>query len=261
MTTRLFDGQTLRVRVPEIVGTELCRRGRIEPAVTALLVEQLRPGMVFVDVGAHYGYFSVIASRLVGATGKVVAFEPGRGTARLLEANVGRLDNVVIERAAVHARRGSMELTDYGPADSALNTVTGQARVPHDERSQLRGMRYRVPTVSLDEYVAEHDLRPDFVKLDAEGAELDILEGAQQLLRTHAPVLIVETGDYPDMVSPATAASIELLESIGYAAFDYERGLQPHRRQDRYGYGNLIFANPDRAALASVRRRANSPAG
>lgn len=255
VTTRLFDGQSMRVLVPEIVGTELCRRGRIEPQVTALLVDHLRPGMGFVDVGAHYGYFSVVASRLVGPAGRVVAFEPGRETARLLEANVAHLDNVVIERAAVHAHGGSLELTDFGPAASALNTVTGQARVPRDERGRLRGRRYWVPTVSLDDYSAEHDLRPDFVKLDAEGAELDILEGAQRLLRTVAPVLIVETGDYQDMVAPSTALSIDLLESLGYVAYDYDGGLRPHRRRDRYGYGNLIFASPERSERLAVRRR------
>jgi FkbM family methyltransferase len=244
VTCQLFDGQRLRVVLPEIVGVDLYRHGLIEPPVTAMLLERLRPGMVFIDVGAHYGYFTLIANRLVQPTGRVVAFEPSTTAARLLRANVGHLPGVVVEQAAVQAKGGTAELKDFGPRHSALNTVLGAARVPARERRRLRARVYQVPAVSLDEYTAMHEIRPDIIKLDAEGAELSILTGMHELLRSAFPVLVLETGDYDGMASPATSASIDLLDGAGYRCFEYDGGFRPHRRRGAYGYGNLFFLPP-----------------
>jgi FkbM family methyltransferase len=241
VTARLFDGQRLRVVVPEIVGTELYRKGLIEPPVTELLLARLRPGMVFLDVGAQYGYFTIVASRLVQPSGVVVAFEPSRRTARLLRDNVAELPGVVVEEAAVGAHAGTVELTDFGRRHCALNTVLGTARVPPAERRRLRSHSYDVPAVALDQYAAAHGLRPDIVKLDAEGAELAILTGMANLLRDVRPIVVLETGDYDAMAAPATEASIDVLEDAGYACFEDARGLRPHHRRAHYGYGNLFF--------------------
>ncbi|MCU1428783.1 MAG: sle [Actinomycetia bacterium] len=241
VTCELFDGQQLRVVLPEIVGTDLYRHGFIEAPLTQMLLERLRPGMVFVDVGAQYGYFTVVASRLVQPFGTVIAFEPGKHAAALLMSNVAHLPGVVVEQAALHTSGGTVELTDYGPQHSALNTVLGGARVPARERRRLQPQTYDVPAVSLDEYAATHHLRPDIVKLDAEGAEVAILTGMHDVLHDVRPIVVLETGDYDGMVSPTTAASIDLLEHAGYACFEYAGGLRPHRRRAQYGYGNLFF--------------------
>jgi FkbM family methyltransferase len=241
VTCHLFDGQSLRAVLPEIVATDLYRHGRIEPPVTQLLLERLHPGMVFIDVGAHYGYFTVVADRLVQPGGTVVAFEPSHRSAALLRKNVAGRPGVHVERAAVHASAGTVELTDYGARHSAINTVLGAARVPRRERVRLRPRRYHVPTVSLDEYTAGRRLLPDVVKLDAEGAEVSILTGMRRLLREVRPIVVLETGDYDGMVSPATAASIDLLEAAGYAPFEDPGARRPHRRRETYGYGNLFF--------------------
>jgi FkbM family methyltransferase len=246
VTAHLFDGQRLRVVVPEIVGTELYRRGVIEPSVTRLLLTRLRPGMVFVDVGAHYGYFTVLAHRLVRPSGRVVAFEPSRRAARLLRRNAAHRESVVVEEAAVGERGGTAELRDFGPRHSAVNTTLATARVPTAERDRLRPETYAVPVVSLDEYAAANDLRPDIVKLDAEGAELAILTGMRTVLRDARPIVVLETGDYDGMASPNTASSIDALEDAGYACFEDAAARQPHRRRARYGYGNLVFVPPER---------------
>ena len=245
VTCTLFDGQRLRVIVPEIVGSALRRSGLIEPELTAVLAERLRPGMVFLDVGAHYGYFTMLAARRVWPSGSVVAFEPSRSTARLLRANVAHFDNVVVEESAVDDRSGVARLRDFGPHHSALNTVLAGARVPAAERRRLRADTYEVPTVSLDDYVARRGLRPDVVKLDAEGAELAILGGMTTVLREADPLVAIETGDYAGMSSPPTSACIDRLAALGYDSFEAEdASLRPHRRRAEYGYGVLFFAKP-----------------
>ena len=253
VTARLFDGQQLRVVLPEIVAAELHRQGWIEPDVTSMLQRHLRPGMVFVDVGAQYGYFALLAQRLVHPGGTVVAFEPGRHTLPLLRTNVAGADGVIVEARAVHERTGALELTDFGRRHSALNTVLGDARVPSADRERLQPSTYTVPTVSLDEYLGERGLVPDVVKLDAEGAELAIIRGMHETLRSARPIVVMETGDYDGMVSPSTAACIDVLEAAGYGCFDYrDDRFVAHERQARYGYGNLFFVPAGRAGEAST---------
>src|SRR5690606_11670793 len=117
-------------------------------------------------VGAHYGYFTLLAARLVAPHGRVVAFEPSRATGELLRRNVAAVSGVVVEPHAVLDRDGTVEIHDFGPRNSALNTVLSTARVPDTERRDLRASTYRVPPVSLDAYAAEQNLSPDLVKLD-----------------------------------------------------------------------------------------------
>jgi FkbM family methyltransferase len=243
VTRTLFDGQRLRVVRGEIVGDALRRDGIVERGLTRFLLRRLGPGSVFVDVGAHYGYFSVVVARRVWPSGSVVAFEPARGTVALLRRNTAHLDAVSVEQAAVGDHPGRASLRDHGPRRSSVNTVLAGARVPPAERRALRADVYDVPSVTLDGYAAAHGLRPDAVKLDAEGAELAVLRGMEGLLRDVRPVVALETGDYEGMASPPTSSCIDHLEARGYRAFDVDDdgGLHPHRRRTTYGYGTLVF--------------------
>jgi FkbM family methyltransferase len=243
-TTRwcqLFTGQPIRVAVPETVGNDLYRYGYIEAAVTRVLLEHLGPGMAFFDVGAHYGYHSLVASLLVGSAGTVIAFEPGRVALAHLRASTAGLGNVRVEPVALDAAAGTGTFTDFGAGHSSLNTLLDAARVPAAERPSSPVARYEVPTTTVDHYVQRTQTVPAVVKIDAEGAELAILHGMEAVLTRHAPLVIVETGDYPGADAPPTTASIDLLEHHGYRALEYHGGLRPHDRRRSYGYDNLFF--------------------
>src|SRR5712692_8447883 len=192
----LFSGRRLRVLLPEKVAIDIYRHGVYEAPLSHVLIDHLRPGMVFADVGAHYGYHSLLATDLVGPDGLVVAFEPSRRTFRLLEA----------------------------------------------DRRSLRAQEYEVECVRLDDYFAAAGRAPDFVKIDAESVELEVLRGMERLLRERGPLLAVETGDYDVRGSSEGAALIGYLDSLGYAALEYEAGkLRPLRPRPRYDYDNLYF--------------------
>jgi FkbM family methyltransferase len=241
VTCRIFTGRSMRVVLPEIVGTQLYGCGYIEPQVSRVLVERLRPGMVFFDVGAQYGFHALVAAELVGPGGTVVAFEPSRASFRLLSTNVAATNGVIVENLAVGSTTGNVVFHDFGLRNSALNTVHPTARVPLRERRRLRADAYSVASTTLDEYVERTGLVPDVVKIDVEGAELAVLKGMTEVLRRGAPLLSIETGDYPEMDSPETAASIDYLERLGYECFEHRGELRPHRRQRSYGYDNLFF--------------------
>jgi FkbM family methyltransferase len=152
-----------------------------------LLFERLlRPGGVCVDIGANYGYMSINASKIVGPSGMVVAVEPEPRALELLEHNIG-LNNagvITVPRA----------LSDHcGTASFNLATETGLSRLDNPGRDDFGMVRTEVITVettTLDSLLEE--IAPgraiDLVKMDVEGAELQVLRGAETLLdrrRTH----------------------------------------------------------------------------
>jgi FkbM family methyltransferase len=152
----------------------------------------LRPGMTVLDVGAHHGLYALLASKLVGERGQVLAFEPSPRESRRLARHirVNRCRNVLLETCALAEENGESELfvvdgfRDWG--NSLRPPAVGEAT-----RSVT------VPVRRLDEVLAERRVEQvDFVKLDAEGAELAILRGAGKLLRNAVrPVLLAEVQD------------------------------------------------------------------
>lgn len=141
------------------------------------------PGATVVDVGANIGYNTVYAARRVGPAGRVVAVEPAPDNLAVLERNVAacRLSNVGIERSAAGRASGRCELYLRGDT-SAVNSL-----FPESCYSHVTGV-IEVPLARLDDLVGDADL----VKIDVEGAELDVLEGMPRLLSRPGLALIAE---------------------------------------------------------------------
>jgi len=154
-----------------------------EEAVQAALVELLPDGACFWDVGAHIGFFSLIAARRVGPSGVVYAFEPSRENrarlASVLEANAA--NNVEVLPVAVSAEDGAAVIHRH-PSSTMWSLE------PSDDREPA----YEVECRSLDSLWREGLRAPDVVKVDVEGTEVDVLRGATGLIAEHHPVMIVE---------------------------------------------------------------------
>ncbi|MGA9592457.1 MAG: FkbM family methyltransferase, partial [Candidatus Acidiferrales bacterium] len=151
----------------------------------------LRPGMVFFDVGAHHGVYSIVASKRLGASGQVVAFEPSpREYARLrLHFRWNRMRAARAERLAIGSASGDRTFFQVDSGD----TTRGSLRPP-DTRDELSEVV--VNTTSLDHYIAAFPLnRVDVVKIDVEGGELEALKGASALMGKLRPIFICEVLD------------------------------------------------------------------
>lgn len=163
--------------------------GLQEVEQTRCLAGLLRPGQTFVDVGANVGFYSLLASRLVGATGTVVAFEPMPRNIALLHRHVAlnNAKNITIVPAAC-ANCTSVDLFCAGEND-ALGHLAGangeKESGPAVSRPSI------VATLSLDEAAETLGIVPDVVKIDVEGAELRVLAGAHGILTRSRPVLLL----------------------------------------------------------------------
>ena len=163
--------------------------GGHEPHLQDALRAQLRGGMRFWDVGSHIGYFALSAARIVGATGRVLAFEPMPDNLTRLRRNIelNAAENVTVVARAVAAETGAMTMyaRTYSGVVSTL-TWTLEAS-PEDVERRM------VNLTTLDAMVGDHEM-PDLVKVDAEGAEVDVLRGAA-LLRAAGVRFLVEFTD------------------------------------------------------------------
>jgi len=189
------------------VSARLITLGGREPVETDLFRSLITKGSVVVDIGANVGYYTLLASDLVGDCGTVVAFEPTPANVALLHKSIeaNGYKNVTVVAMAVSNRSGTAKLL-LG-RNSECNRIT-----PADED----GASIRVETVTLDEYFAPFGMRVDLIKIDAEGAEMAILEGARELLARN-PDLIILTEYNPKLMRAfGTLPSKYLHELISY---------------------------------------------
>ena len=149
--------------------------------------------MVFVDVGANDGYYTLFAARRVGPSGRVVAAEPSSRERAHLQRNLGRngLDNVSVVPAAIGAAAGLADLHLAHGVHAGHNTLGSFA---HDD--VVRASLERVPIEPLDAVIARLGLaRVDFVKIDVEGAEASVIAGAATVLSSMRPLMLLEVND------------------------------------------------------------------
>jgi|GEM_PF-652015 len=189
---------------------------------THWFVKALKPGDVVVDVGANIGYYTVLAAKRVGPTGKVYAFEPDPDAFRFLEQNVALNDltNVVLEQKACSDKAGSITL--YKSPDNL-----GDHRI-YQPSNEKKRVAVKVEAVALDDYLVSVARPIRFVKIDTQGAEAVILRGAQKTLAKHQPILVTEFqpknlidfGAKPE-------AFLAGLSKLGYRLFDIPADTAP----------------------------------
>jgi len=187
---------------------------RYEQATTDLFRQLLQPGMLVVDIGAHVGYFSLLAAELVGSGGTVYAFEPEPNNHALLKKNIelNSYSNIHAIRKAVSNKCGSTQLF-LSALDSGSHSIYAAA---------ARGVTGNslVSTTTLDAFLKGQGWPSvDLVKIDVEGAELTVLEGMESLSQQSGDFnLIVEY--CPFLLQSVGAKPSDLLDKL--ASMDFQ---------------------------------------
>jgi FkbM family methyltransferase len=156
--------------------------GRYEPAEVALFTSLVHAGATVFDVGAHVGYYTLLAARLVGATGHVVAFEPN-------PRNLGYLRRHVLLNECANVRVIAAAVADV------VGRATFQEGVSGAEGALAAGGTIDVEVVALDAiaYGTSGIAPPSLLKIDVEGAEQRVLLGAERLLAEGKPDILLST--------------------------------------------------------------------
>lgn len=203
----------------QVLTNVVIRDGIWEPTLTATIRAKLQPGQTFIDVGANVGYYTIIASKIVGDSGRVVAFEPEPENFAILQHNVeaNGCKNVVLVQKALADKPGSLTLMLSSKNKGAHSLFHTQEIDDHPDTVQ-------VDTVRLDDWLREHQVRPDLVKIDTEGAEGIIVEGMSETLRNNGRLQLVLEFSPSRLDDSGYGASrlLNKLQSAGMAAYEVE---------------------------------------
>jgi FkbM family methyltransferase len=205
-------GLWMQLNARDMIQQTILLEGTWDPFLTQFIEENLKPGDVFLDVGAHVGYFTLLAARRVTGTGTVLSIEPNPQALEQLRQNVARsrLANVLIADTACG--------DSYDPVRLYLHTESNSSMASLSAANATGGAAVDVRCTPLDSLCQDRGLhRVDLVKIDVEGAELSVLRGMKRILRDIRPVIVLELE--PRLLSSfgETSESVHTL----FAGYDY----------------------------------------
>jgi FkbM family methyltransferase len=233
-TARLADeigGALFDCDLSDLLSREVCFTGLYEPPVTRVFQRQLRPGGTAMDVGANWGYFTLLAAASVGSSGAVVSLEPDPRQYDALARNVemNGFTHVTTVRAAASARSGRVTLLGY--ADEEANRGVTRIAAGTDRGATDAARQFEVDAVTIDGLMPQVR-EVDLVKIDVEGAEDLVLEGMREGLSLHRyravllelhPKLLEARGVDPE-------SCLTLLQQYGYRGWTIDASESAYRR-------------------------------
>lgn len=235
----LPDGSRFDYPLKSAIGRALLTGG-FETAEVEFMRQSLKPGDVFFDVGANGGLFTVIAAKQVGANGHVYAFEPGSRELKLLRHNIAinNLTNVTVIESALSNKKGKTQFAVCD--DGAMNSL---AKTEHPSQRIKSWQIVEITTV--DEVVKEIGIpKIDFIKIDVEGAEKLVFEGAKTILCSEVITKILfEASDLNALsFGYSTKQLIAELISLGFSVhYLHETGLLMTASEYDSRFGSKIY--------------------
>jgi FkbM family methyltransferase len=185
--------------------------GSWEPDVVNVVATQVGPGETVIDIGAHIGYYTLLFAKCVGETGQVVSFEPLPANFVLLQKNaeLNHLEQVRVIEMAVFSRTAELVIS---ASDDMANPGDASVLSPKSEKT------FQVSAITLDAFVAKAGLKPDFIKMDVEGAEHDVLVGARETIAKYRPKMLIELHHFDGNVAghPVPSLLADMHYEVGW---------------------------------------------
>jgi len=213
----------VRIYPHDIIGEPIYVNGMFEPSECKFVMKFLTPGMVFFDVGANLGQYTLLAAQRVGREGQVHSFEPSSRMFAESKYNVelNVLSNIcTLNKLALSNKVGTAKLSRYQPGAEVYGSLGTQCR-----ESPIVGYEV-VETTTLDTYVEKKGVdHIDLIKMDIEGAELLALQGSEHTLsKSIAPAIVLEMADINTIGLEYQATEIwDYLEQFGYQFYCFNK--------------------------------------
>jgi FkbM family methyltransferase len=250
-TVRCGIGYMMNLDLEDLVQENIFFFGCYEKPLASYLASRLEKDMVFIDIGAHVGQYTLLAATKVGSSGHVYAFEPHPLNFEMLSRNVAlnQFRNVTLYNMAVADQDGKSYLYINTVASHRKNTGT------HSLCRQQNWADYSKVEVNVSQldHMLRHVERVDVLKIDVEGAELLVLQGGEEIISKFKPIVAFEAEE-PSATNFGyrTTATKKFLEQRGYRLFriprDGKRIYLTSTRANEPEKFSIILALPDEAA-------------
>ena len=249
-TVPTFFGLPMRVVLP--AGTDIYLTGGkshgSEIRLARFLVHTLRPGQQFLDIGGHFGYFSLLASRLVGPSGQVRAYEASRSTYAVLAENVRGQATIEAVNQAVSDCQETITFYEFPVLYNEFNSMDVSQFEGEKWFRDFRPTRLDIPATRLDDILAQDETGPAIIKIDVEGAEEKVIRGGLDSLRRLQPVVVMEYLE-PRRHNASHRQAAALLQHLGYRPHSLDAAGHPvpcpspdaFLKQHGYDSDNFVF--------------------
>ena len=232
--------------------SDAVRSKRFEEDVCNFIRRFLRPGMIFFDIGANIGLYTVIAGKILKENGEVHSFEPSQREFLRLSKNVrlNRLNNVILNRVAVLDRESGVTLSVCDDTRAAYNSLF---TIKHPEAINSVIRNESVRSITIDAYVHHNKVKQvHLIKMDIEGAEIQALRGGSNLLsRKHAPAITFECAECAAQRDEKGEKKLrefcEILSEYGYIIYDFvsaDGKIQPVTQKTLHKNWNFVAIKP-----------------
>jgi len=232
-------GGIMKYDLPE--GNQIFYYGFCESNLTIFFIRFLKPGETFIDIGANIGFYSMLASDLVGSTGKILSFEPTPRTFKTLQKNALLQKNISVENMALSDKDETISIADYGSKFSGSNSLNPILPKEVDNFLKTTPTKIAIRATTLDAMVEQYTLHPSFIKIDVEGYESHVLKGMKNVLSLSRPVLSIEMCKHPEWKENVTE-TFSLLQKNNYRSYEISPlGFLISCERNSYNDINLIF--------------------
>lgn len=194
LRTKTFFNWDMQIALPSSTDIYLAgaKTHDSEIRLTRFLIHSLEKGDTFLDVGAHYGFYSLLAALLTGRNGSVYSFEASPGTFKVLQNNTTAVSNIHSFLNAVYDTNESLTFYEFPNLYSEYNTADASQFEKNKWFTENQPVAIEVETIVLDDFLSKQGVVPKLVKIDVEGAEYNVINGMQSHLKHHSPVIIME---------------------------------------------------------------------
>lgn len=244
---KIFFGE--KFFIPACYALPILQKGFFEGEemlLTNFIINNLKEGDIFIDGGACFGYYTVLTSKIVGEKGQVHSFEPTPRNFKILSDNASGKNNIFINNKALWDKNGYIDFYDFGEKLDASNTVINDKNETlYYEKLFIENKNLQISkteSIRLDKYCLDLGIKPNFIKIDCEEAEYQILCGAEKILNYH-PIFVVEITATEHGISQKLDKITKFLSKYSYRPYRLTNdwNIRPLDHREKFELANVVF--------------------
>lgn len=189
-----FWGDSMTVVLPSSLDIYLTggKSHDSEIRLCKFLINILQKGDHFLDIGSHYGFFSLLAAKCVGETGRVTAVEASKETYKILKSNTAHLSNIKTVNYALSDQNGVLEFLEFPVLYSEFNTLEKSLYENEGWYKNVEPKLISIDSIQGDKLIREQGISPKVIKIDVEGAEFRVIKGLREYLNAQETLVVME---------------------------------------------------------------------